>query len=209
MTDEPDTADPQRADYQRALDSMDTFIDVGVDDLMTLARRAEHFAAQRRIERLWVTEIMSTPLLKVGPAASMAEAAHLMVSRRISGLPVVNEDEALVGIITEADFLRALGVPAHDPTFTLWQTLESLLGHLSRHNTLHGPDDPVSQHMQVNVISVTTDDDIFEALAQMKAHKVKRLVVCDAQGQAVGMVTRSDLVKLFFDRFNAPHDASR
>jgi hypothetical protein len=38
---------PRREDYERALQSMDTFTDVSVQDLMTLAERAEHFAGQR------------------------------------------------------------------------------------------------------------------------------------------------------------------
>jgi CBS domain-containing protein len=41
---------------------------------------------------------------------------------------------------------------------------------------------------------------VLVVLERMKSHRVKRVVVCDAAGQPVGMVTRSDFVKLFFDR---------
>ena len=58
---------------------------------------------------------MSQPVRTVHPQTPLADAAHLMVTERISGLPVVDDAGALVGIITEADFLRALGVPAHQP----------------------------------------------------------------------------------------------
>ena len=122
-----------REDYERALQSMDTFMDIEVNDLMTLAERAQYFAGQRATESLKVSRIMSHPVRVVREQTTMSDAAHLMVTERISGLPVVDNEERLVGIITEADFLRGLGVPAHHPTHNLWQTLEVLFSHLARH----------------------------------------------------------------------------
>lgn len=201
MSDDHSASTPGLADYQRALDSMDTFMDVSAKDLMALAQRARQFAIQRRIEKRRVADIMTAPVIHVRPDTPLSAAAHLMVTKQISGLPVVGEADRLVGIITEADLLRTLGVPAHEPTHSVWQTLESMLSHLSRHDTLHGPDDPVSRHMQGNVVCVAGDDDIERVLELMKQHRVKRLVVCDAQQHPLGMVTRSNLVRTFFDRF--------
>lgn len=50
--------------------------------------------------------IMTTPVVAIDPSASIAEAAGLMLSSKISGLPVIRSDGALVGIISEGDFLR-------------------------------------------------------------------------------------------------------
>jgi len=131
---------PCRADFQQALQSMDTFIDISVDDLMALTQRAEQLAGRRATGATGVARVMSRPVRSVHPHTPLSEAAHLMVSERISGLPVVDEAGQLVGIITEADFLRALGVPAHQPHHNLWQTLESLFSHLIRHGELEAPD---------------------------------------------------------------------
>lgn len=49
---------PRREDHERALQSMDTFVDIGADDLMTLAERAEHFAGQRATEVLTIRQII-------------------------------------------------------------------------------------------------------------------------------------------------------
>lgn len=192
---------PQRQDFQRALQSMDTFMDIEVDDLMTLAQRAQQFAEQRASESLAVSSVMSQPVSTVTEQTSMAAAAHLIVSERISGLPVVDAQQRLVGIVTEADFLRGLGVPAHQPAHNLWQTLETLFAHLGHAGEMESPGDPVSRHMARMVICTAPQADLDEVLALMKQHHIKRLPVCDDERRVVGMVTRSDLVRVFFDRY--------
>jgi len=209
MGDERKVGRPRREDYQRALESMDTFMDVGVNDLMVLAQRAEHFAGLRVAETLTVTQIMSHPVRVVHPETRMSEAAHLMVTERISGLPVVDTADRLIGIITEADFLRGLGVPAHHPSHNLWQTLEALFSHLNHHADMEVPDDPVVGHMVRDVVCASTEHDVHEVLDQMKRHRVKRLAVCDGERRVIGMVTRSDLVRLFFDRYSKADAAGR
>jgi len=201
MSDQHPPDRPQLEDYQHALQSMGTFIDVSVDDLMTMARRAEQFASQRAGEAIAVQRIMKQPVHTVRTDTPLSEAAHLMVSERISGLPVVDDAGQLVGIITEADFLRALGVPAHHPSHTLWQTLESLFSHLIQHPHSETPDDRVEQFMVREVVTTTPDKGLGEVIGLMKQHHVKRIVVCDEHGHVVGMVTRSDLVRVFFDRY--------
>lgn len=198
---------PRRADFEQALQSMDTFIDITVDDLMALSQRAEQFASRRDNEALGVARVMSQPVRTVHPQTPLADAAHLMVTERISGLPVVDDDGHLAGIITEADFLRALGVPAHQPHHSLWQTLESLFSHLASHGEPEAPDDPVTEHMMKNVVCVQPEQDLHDVIEAMKRNRVKRVVVCDMQRRVVGMITRSDLVRIFFDRYTRPREA--
>jgi CBS domain-containing membrane protein len=192
---------PGRADFQQALQSMDTYIDITVDDLMALTQRAEQFASRRASEAVGVTRVMSQPVCTVHPQTPLTEAAHLMVSKRISGLPVVDDAGHLVGIITEADFLRALGVPGHQPHHTLWQTLESLFSHLAHHGEAQAPDHPVTRHMVKHVVCVRPEQNLHSVIEVMKRNSVKRVVVCDNERRVLGMVTRSDLVRIFFDRY--------
>ncbi len=53
-----------------------------------------------------VRDIMTRKVLSIEPAASVLQAVHLMLQNKISGLPVVNADNNLVGVVTEGDFLR-------------------------------------------------------------------------------------------------------
>lgn len=192
---------PGRTDFQQALQSMDTYMDITVDDLMTLAQRAEQIASRRTTRAIGVSQVMSQPVRTVHPQTPLADAAHLMVTERISGLPVVDDAGALVGIITEADFLRALGVPAHQPHHNLWQTLESLFSHLTHHGELEAPNAPVTEHMVKHVVCVHPEQDLHDVIEVMKQNSVKRVVVCDDTRRVLGMITRSDLVRIFFDRY--------
>ncbi|MCB1727585.1 MAG: CBS domain-containing protein [Gammaproteobacteria bacterium] len=201
MSRDTETAKPRREDYQRALSSMNTFMDIEVNDLMMLADRAQQFAVRRVTASIGVTQIMSKPVTVVSPQTTMSAAAHLMVEGRISGLPVVDDANRLLGIITEADFLRALGVPAHHPTHSIWQTLESMFSHLAHHAGMEGPNDPVAEHMVREVICVGEEQDVHDVLDAMKRHRVKRVLVCDNERHVSGVITRSDLVRIFFDRY--------
>ena len=201
MADKSTTRKAVREDYERALQSMDTFMDIEVNDLMTSADRAQYFAGQRATESLRVSRIMSHPVQVVREQTTMSDAAHLMVTERISGLPVVDDEERLVGIITEADFLRGLGVPAHHPTHNLWQTLEVLFSHLAHHGELEAPEDPVKDHMVRDVVCTSPDQYVDDVIQLMKQHRVKRVLVCSAEKRVVGVVTRSDLMRIFFDRY--------
>ena len=195
---------PKLEDYQRALESMETLVDVFADDVMTMAERAEYFANQRINENHNVSRIMSHPVHVVQPDTLLSDAAHLMISQGISGVPVVDEQEQLVGIITEADFLRGLGLPAHYPTHNLWQTLEAMFSHFTQHSHLEIPSDPVSNFMVRNVITATIDDDVHGVIELMKKHQIKRILVCDEERRVLGVITRSDLVRHFFDNYARP-----
>ena len=84
---------------------------VSLRDLLaySLTRALDFEPRERRVflKSVDVREAMSRRLITVGPNASQAEAAALMLRNRIGCLPVVDPDGALVGIVTETDLLRA------------------------------------------------------------------------------------------------------
>ena len=167
---------------------------------MEIQRRAERHAGLRSMEGLRVEQLMSQPVETVMPDCSLVDAAHKLVTRRISGLPVVDAEGVLQGIITEADFLRAIGVPAHHPAHNLWQTLEAMF---ERHHELREPEGTVADLMVRDVITLEPGQTVHEVIDAMKRHHIKRIVVCDESRRVHGMITRSDLVRVFFDRIRA------
>lgn len=193
-----------REDFVKALNELDTYIDITVEDLMDLNARAEKHARIRLTENLLVANLMCQPVVTVGPDFSLAEAAHLLVTNKISGLPVVDNRNVLIGIVTEADFLRALGVPCHRPTHSLWQTLEVMFSH---HAETLEPDACVADIMVNDVVTVGPQQTVHDVLNAMKTNKIKRIIVCAEGQRVIGIVTRSDLVRVFFDRIKRPPDA--
>lgn len=185
-----------RDDFVNALKEMNTFMDVTVDDLLELNRKAMKYARQRKTESLRIENLMTRNVITVSRDTPLAEAAQLLVKHRISGLPVVDAEQRLVGVITEADFLRAMGVPTAQPTHSLWQTLENLFAHQT---DIREPTGTVADLMVENVISVRPEQTLHDVLDIMKHNRIKRVIVADQDGRVQGMITRSDLVRVFFD----------
>lgn len=194
-----------REDFASALQEMGTYMDISVDDLLQVQALAVKHARIRKAQDRRVASLMTRPVISVAPDCSLSEAAHLLVKHRISGLPVVDGSNKLLGIITEADFLRALGVPAHHPGHHLWQTLENMFHPGVQVREARGT---VADLMMRDVITLSDDASLHEALELMKQHRIKRLVVCDDEQRVVGMLTRSNLVGVFFDHFISQQTAA-
>jgi CBS domain-containing protein len=137
-----------------------------------------------------VLDIMTTDPLTVAPDTPLKEAARLMVAERISGLPVV-EGGALVGIVTEGDFLRQ---EAGRQSPTRYSLLDALFGD----STAGEPGaETVSEVMTDKVISITPDASLGEAARTMANKSVNRLPVVDGDGRLVGIISRADVVNAF------------
>jgi len=62
----------------------------------------------RALEQTFVRDVMNQKVITIGPEASLAAAARLMLEQRVGALPVVDAREQLVGIVSESDLLRRL-----------------------------------------------------------------------------------------------------
>jgi len=137
-----------------------------------------------------VRDLMSTELLTVSPETLLREAARTMVRNRVSGLPVLT-DGAVVGIVTEGDFLRQEANRDQPYRFSL---LDALFG--------DGPSDApaaerVAEVMTEIVVTITADVTIGEAARVMSDQRLKRLPVVDEEGALIGIISRADVVNAF------------
>ena len=64
-----------------------------------------------------VADVMTSPVVSTDPITDIRRVARVLLDYRLSGVPVVNEQEELVGILTRSDILRAL---VNDPPLSLW-----------------------------------------------------------------------------------------
>lgn len=132
-----------------------------------------------------------TPIT-VNADALIEEAADLMVRNRISGLPVVNTEGFVVGMITEGDLIRRaeLGTAGHPPGWLA--TFLSPGRAAQEYVQAHGL--RVREIMTNEVISVTPDLPLADVVELMRLKQVKRLPVLE-NGKLVGIVSRADLLR--------------
>jgi CBS domain-containing protein len=75
---------------------------------ITAAINADIYELNFMLNRLTVDRLMTRQVISVTPQALIVHAAELMTEHKIAGLPVVNPNESVIGIVTESDLLRLL-----------------------------------------------------------------------------------------------------
>ncbi|MCB5943154.1 CBS domain-containing protein [Acidocella sp. KAb 2-4] len=140
-----------------------------------------------------VSELMSRNTISVLPGTTVADAARIMLSNRVTGLPVLDEKGALVGIVSEGDLLRRAEIGTDGKQAGWLRALLMPASVASDYVTTHARH--VSGVMTHNPVFVTPDTPLDEVAQLMIRKHIKRLPVLDA-GQLVGMISRSDLLRL-------------
>lgn len=146
-------------------------------------------------------DIMSRPVIAVGPDAPLAQAVRLMVDNRVSGLPVIDADGCVVGMLTEGDLLRRVETGTEDQA-PGWFVGFFIPGRRAAQYILtHGR--LVSEVMTPNVLSVTEGTPLLDVVGLMQRKRIKRLPVVRGD-RMVGIVSRADLVRVVADALGTP-----
>jgi CBS domain-containing protein len=136
-------------------------------------------------------DVMTSPVISVEPDASIWEAVRVMLQRRISGLPVIDKQGRLVGMVSEGDFLRRAetGTQRRRPNW-----LEFLMGPgrlADEYTRSHGR--KIQDIMTPNPLTVTEDTPLDEVVRTMEKRRIKRLPVVRGN-EVVGIVSRANLI---------------
>ena len=135
-----------------------------------------------------VLELMKTHVIKTSPDATMRDAVDMMDLYQISGLPVVDVDGRLVGVVTEHDVIHSLLPNASPAVVTSGSALPADIHELvERVKNL-----PVSEAMTTPAVSIDECADVLEAATLMLSNRIKRLPVT-SEGKLVGIISRIDV----------------
>jgi CBS domain-containing protein len=138
-----------------------------------------------------VRDLMTRDVVTVTPATTLKDAAALLVERRISGMPVVDDDGGVVGVLSEADVLmKEGGEPKREGMLGwLFEPNDSLRDKLAAR--------VVGEAMTAPPLTIGPEAPAHRAAARMVEEGINRLPVVDEAGRMVGIVTRADLVRAF------------
>ncbi len=135
-----------------------------------------------------ISEVMTRDVLAVSPETPLKEVAQTLSEKRISGVPVVDGDGRVTGVLAESDIVRQE------------QGAERERGLLAR--VVEGPPlrleaRTAGEAMNAPALTVAPEHEVAEAARLMTEHGVNRLPVVDGDGRLAGIVTRADLVRAF------------
>jgi len=142
-----------------------------------------------------VAEVMTRDVITVTPETSLRELAEILLGRNINGVPVVNEDGDLLGVVCESDLIRS-GKPLHIPT--VFVILDSVI-------PLENPWRLEDEFKRITATAVEEiyskpaktigpDADISEAAVLMSDKKYYTLPVVE-EGRLVGILGKADLIR--------------
>jgi CBS domain-containing protein len=153
-----------------------------------------------------VGEIMTRSVLSVRPEAPLKEVARLLVEHRISGLPVVDDSERVVGVISEGDLLvkeQRRDAIRHRPLARIFGDSAETRQMLAKAEASTAGD-----AMTTPAITIESERPVGVAAARMIDRKVNRLPVTE-HGRLVGIVTRADVIRAFVQTDDELADAIR
>ncbi|APW40942.1 hypothetical protein RD110_24795 [Rhodoferax koreense] len=181
------------ADLDAALALHNEILDISRADLETLLRQAEMAAFRRKLGALQCADVMSSPPITVEFGTGLREAWNLLRQHRIKALPVVDRARRIVGIVTQADFLRHAGVDQP-------QDLSRRLRDFVRRTGAVATEKPevVGQIMARQVRVASAQRPLTELVPLFSEDGHHHIPIIDADTRLVGVITQSDLVRTLY-----------
>ncbi|TAG85391.1 MAG: CBS domain-containing protein [Oscillatoriales cyanobacterium] len=143
-----------------------------------------------------VADLMTREPMTARVEMSVKEAIKILADRRISGLPVVDHNDLLIGVISESDLMwQETG--ATPPTYIMVLDSVIYLENPSRYEQeLHKAlGQTVGEVMSRDPVSITPEKSVQEAAKLLHERHIHRLPVLDTAGKVIGILTRGDIVR--------------
>lgn len=144
-----------------------------------------------------VGDIMTVGAATVSPETTIAEAAQLMLEHHISGLPVIDADGGLLGMVTEKDLLRREEIGTEQGHAHWMELVMSASKLADEYVRAHAR--TVADVMTRDVVTVSPDTSLSDVVAMMEKHGYRRLPVVK-DGKVTGIVARANFLRALVRR---------
>jgi CBS domain-containing protein len=143
-----------------------------------------------------IAEVMTANPFTTTPKAPIADVVQMLSEKRISGLPVIDEQGVLVGIISETDLLwQERGATPPNFLFILDAVIPLEMPGRFVHELRKVLGSTVAEVMTKDLVTIHPEQTVQEAARLMMQKEVHRLPVVDQNNALVGIVTRGDIVR--------------
>jgi CBS domain-containing membrane protein len=178
-------------DIYEAMKDIQGYLDITPADLKELYKFAYRHALERITNSVRALNIMTKQVFSVKRAMPVREVAELMAEKLVSGIPVMEEDGTVAGIISEKDFLASMG--SGDKTHFMSVVAECLKGKgcAAFPVRLQKAEDIMTSP----AIIVREDATAVEISNIFTEKNINRVPVIDSEGKMIGIVSRADIVR--------------
>ncbi len=177
-------------DIYEAMKTIPGYIDITPGDFKELYCIAYSHAMERFSRAVLAKDIMVKRVVYVLPDASLTEVAEILSNNEISGLPVIDEAQKVLGIISEKDILAQLGFKGRVNFMAIVTRCLQAGGCIS----LPVRTPAAKEIMSSPAITVSEDTPLMEISWLLAQKGINRLPVTDSEGHLLGILARSDIV---------------
>jgi molybdopterin-containing oxidoreductase family membrane subunit len=135
-------------------------------------------------------DIMTCKVISVSPETTIEEMSKRLVAKRITGVPVVDEKNKVVGVVSESDIIFA---EIHQEPHLVERLKKVVLP--ETHEIEGVPGTTASEIMTSPPITAREETPLIELIEMTTEKKIKRIFIVDKEGHLVGVVSKIDLVK--------------
>ncbi|MBU4316626.1 MAG: CBS domain-containing protein [Proteobacteria bacterium] len=180
-------------DVVQAMAAIPGYIDITTADFKEIYLAAYALALKRMMTSVQAKDIMTHPVTVVQADTPLMETAGLLAEKNISGVPVVDGDQKVIGVVSEKDFIKNMGAGVTGSFMGIIAECLKDKGCVAA---------PVRVKLARDIMShpaITAREDIShsEISALFAARRINRLPIVDGKDRLVGIVTRSDLVQSY------------
>jgi len=185
---EPSTPDLSDEDILDAMSRIPGYIDISTEDFREVFHLAQAHALERLLSGARVGTLMRVGIEPVQTTTKLDEAARSMARQGLKGLPAVDAQGRVVGMLTETDYLRRLGA---DTFLGLLLRLIDDAGTFTHrcHET------PVEAAMSAPAVMVHDHAGLLEIVEGFRAHPGRSMPVVDDEGRLLGLLMRKDFTE--------------
>jgi CBS domain-containing membrane protein len=178
-------------DVYEAMKEIAGYLDITPGDFAEVYRKAHNQAIIRLTRSIKAADVMTGDVISVQAKAPLSEVAEIMAQNRISGVPVLDETRSVIGMISEKDFLSAMG-GAQARTF-----MDVIAQCLSGSQCLIIPvgKQTAADLMKAPAITVPHDMPAPLVAGLLTREKINRVPVLDDKQKMVGIVSRADILR--------------
>lgn len=159
---------------------------VVVEDMQVQSHRSQYRLIPRQLR---VRDIMTAPPVSVSTDTPVSDIVRLLLRAQFNAVPVVDESDRPVGIITQGDLVRKADMPLR--LGLLDDAVDDIVAQFYERAAAMGARDV----MTAPVRTVRSDETVLRTVELMNRHGLKRLPVTDETGRLVGVITRLDVIR--------------
>ncbi len=139
-------------------------------------------------------DVMASPVITASKTATVREIAKILLEKRISAIPVVDEAGKLVGILTESDLMRRAEAGTEHP-YSWW--VHFIAGDATiAANYVKSHSAKTEDVMTSDVVTAAPETPLYEIATLLEEHQIRRVPIVDKVGDLVGIVSRANLIQV-------------